>query len=126
MQEKIESLPVSVRDVILARPDTDISDLTVLLSSCSMQEEIESLFVSVRDVILARPDTDISDLTALLSSPRRRRMRELQLDDLTDLLQVLPCNILNVRECDDVLQHCPCVADLIAQCCYPVCELAIL
>ena len=59
---------------------------------CCIQEEIESLFVSVRDVILARPDSNIADLTALLSSPRRRRMRELQLDDLSDLLQVLSDN----------------------------------
>ena len=49
------------------------------------------MFVSVRDVILARPDSDIADLAALMSSPRRRRMRELQLDDLNELLQVAIC-----------------------------------
>lgn len=59
-----------------------------------MQEEIDSLFISVRDVILSRPDSDMAELATLLSSPRRRRMRELQLDDLQDLLQVLSCILL--------------------------------
>lgn len=71
-------------------PDTDLENgLLREQIDLSLQEEIEALFVSVRDVILARPDSDIADLAALLSSPRRRRMRELQLEDLSELLQVV-------------------------------------
>ena len=55
----------------------------------AMQEEIEALFISVRDIILARPSEDIAELAGLINnSPRRRRMRELELDDLQHLLQV--------------------------------------
>ena len=54
-----------------------------------MQEEIEALFISVRDIILARPNEDIAELAGLINnSPRRRRMHELELDDLQHLLQV--------------------------------------
>ena len=54
-----------------------------------VQEEIEALFISVRDVILARPNEDIAELAGLINnSPRRRRMHELELDDLQHLLQV--------------------------------------
>lgn len=54
-----------------------------------LQEEIEALFVSVRDIILARPSEDISQLASLInSSPRRRRLKELDLEDLHHLLQV--------------------------------------
>lgn len=60
-----------------------------------LQEEIEALFISVRDIILARPSEDIAELAGLInSSPRRRRMHELQLDDLQHLLQVCPINAL--------------------------------
>ena len=53
------------------------------------QEEIEALFVSVRDIVLARPSGEIAELAGLInSSPRRRRMHELELDDLQHLLQV--------------------------------------
>ena len=45
--------------------------------------------MSVRDIILAKPSEDIAELAGLInSSPRRRRMQELQLDDLQHLLQV--------------------------------------
>ena len=45
--------------------------------------------MSVRDIILAKPSEDIAELAGLInSSPRRRRMKELQLDDLQHLLQV--------------------------------------
>ena len=55
----------------------------------AMQEEIEALFISVRDIILARPNEDIAELAGLINnSPRRRRMHELELDDLQHLLQV--------------------------------------
>jgi len=54
-----------------------------------LQEDIEALFISVRDIILARPSEDIAELAGLInSSPRRRRLHELQLDDLQHLLQV--------------------------------------
>ena len=56
-----------------------------------LQEEIEALFVSVRDIILARPSEDIAELAGLINnSPRRRRMHDLELDDLQHLLQVCP------------------------------------
>lgn len=56
-----------------------------------MQEEIEALFISVRDIILARPNEDMAELAGLINnSPRRRRMHELELDDLQHLLQVSP------------------------------------
>lgn len=55
----------------------------------ALQEEIEALFVSVRDIILSRPNGDIAELAGLINnSPRRRRMHELELDDLQRLLQV--------------------------------------
>ncbi|DBA70669.1 TPA: hypothetical protein ACH3X2_012048 [Trebouxia sp. C0005] len=61
-----------------------------LRSELKSREEIESLFVSVRDIILAKPSDDIAELAGLInSSPRRRRMQELQLDDLQHLLQEL-------------------------------------
>ena len=45
--------------------------------------------MSVRDIILARPSEDVAELAGLINnSPRRRRMRELELDDLQHLLQV--------------------------------------
>lgn len=54
-----------------------------------LQEEIEALFISVRDIILARPNEDIAELAGLINnSPRRRRMHDLELDDLQHLLQV--------------------------------------
>jgi len=70
-----------------------------------LQEEIESLFVSVRDIILAKPSEDIAELAGLInSSPRRRRMQELQLDDLQHLLQVssqLPMNHCSCKKRQD-------------------------
>lgn len=57
-----------------------------------LQEEIESLFISVRDIILSRPGGEVAELAGLINnSPRRRRMHELELDDLQHLLQVKPC-----------------------------------
>lgn len=77
---------------------------STMISLCIMQEEIDSLFISVRDVILAKPDSDVSELASLLSSPRRRHMRELQLDDLHDLLQVWLCT--SILACLTFLAWC--------------------
>ncbi|KAL3152989.1 hypothetical protein ABBQ38_012017 [Trebouxia sp. C0009 RCD-2024] len=61
-----------------------------LRSELKSREEIESLFISVRDIILSRPSGDVAELAGLInSSPRRRRMHELELDDLQHLLQEL-------------------------------------
>lgn len=75
-----------------------------LRSELKSREEIESLFVSVRDIILAKPSQDIAELAGLInSSPRRRRMQELQLDDLHHLLQELTADAdkaVHVRRSD--------------------------